>query len=703
MTYFLYDLRCEKFVVAKSDLECYYIGEERIMKKLKEKISIFTVKNPRVTILTIIIILNIIILLSSSMIINVLMKKTAGNVGLLKTIYYTIGMILDAGMIENVINDIGSANVILVIVCLITIVMGSISFTGAIIGYVTNYISAFIENANSNLRKLHISNHVVILNWNSRASEIINEMLYLNKKENIIVLVNENAEKVLKEINERIYVTLNEKKGLKNKLNIIVREGSTFSTKQLHDISLPMAKTIIILGDDDINNYCQYDVIERRRYSKENANTIKTLVQVSEMTAAENSMDGQKIVVEVEDQWTRTVVDKIISHKENLKKCNIVPVPVNCILGQILSQFCIFPELNRVYNELFSNDGAEFFCKSILEDKNEKCLIEEKLYCNDAIIPLTTLNTKSGRNFYYMAYKEDDISKSTCVEKQNVVVDINLKYWLEKRNIIILGHNSKVRDIMEGFNAFRAEWNRKDEVDILNILVIDDQRSLENLNYYREYTYVNKVVEAEIYDTDLIKDTINQFIDQNVEDTSILVLSDDMVKEKDVDAFALTNLIYIQDIIYTRLKENPEFDTDTIDVIVEILNPKNYDVVHSYNIDNIVISNRYISKMVTQIGQKIELYEFYEDILTYDTEGCEGYESKEVYIKPVKGFLYGVPPKCKVRDLIYAVYECSPEDNKSYLMGVARHGGTIELFCGDKSDEWIELLDTDKLIIYSNH
>ena len=144
-------------------------------------------------------------------------------------------------------------------------------------------------------------------------------------------------------------------------------------------------------------------------------------------------------------------------------------------------------------------------------------------------------------------------------------------------------------------------------------------------------------------------------------------------------------------------------DLKLIDVIVEILNPKNYDVVHSYNIDNIVISNRYISKMVTQIGQKIELYEFYEDILTYDTEGCEEYESKEVYIKPVKGFLYGVPPKCKVRDLIYAVYECSPEDNKSYLMGVARHGGTIELFCGDKSDEWIELLDTDKLIIYSNH
>ena len=64
-------------------------------------------------------------------------------------------------------------------------------------------------------------------------------------------------------------------------------------------------------------------------------------------------------------------------------------------------------------------------------------------------------------------------------------------------------------------------------------------------------------------------------------------------------------------------------------MIVEILNPKNYDVVHSYNIDNIVISNRYISKMVTQIRQKIELYEFYQDILTYDTADCQEYERKE--------------------------------------------------------------------------
>lgn len=53
------------------------------------------------------------------MTINILMKDSIREVGFWRTIYYTVGMILDAGMIENIINDIGSANVILVIVCLL--------------------------------------------------------------------------------------------------------------------------------------------------------------------------------------------------------------------------------------------------------------------------------------------------------------------------------------------------------------------------------------------------------------------------------------------------------------------------------------------------------------------------------------------------------------------------------------------------------
>ena len=63
--------------------------------------------------------------------------------------FYTITMILDAGCIQFVIADIDRSGVVISIVCLAMILIGMISFTGAVIGYLMNYISHFIENVNA--------------------------------------------------------------------------------------------------------------------------------------------------------------------------------------------------------------------------------------------------------------------------------------------------------------------------------------------------------------------------------------------------------------------------------------------------------------------------------------------------------------------------------------------------------------------------
>lgn len=114
--------------------------------------------------------------------------------------------------------------------------------------------------------------------------------------------------------------------------------------------------------------------------------------------------------------------------------------------------------------------------------------------------------------------------------------------------------------------------------------------------------------------------------------------------------------------------------------------------------------------MITQIGEKIELYEFYEDAFTYDeisdadkSNNEMGYESKELYVKKVDEFLKSIPEKCTALDLIRALYEASPGDNKAFLLGIARPGGVVEMFDGRQSDKIVELTDRDKLIMYCNH
>lgn len=705
-------------------------------KRLREWLSLQVAKNPRGMILLTILLLNVVFIFTAAVVISRLAPESLQYRGFWPSVYYTITMILDAGCIQNVVEDVGTASVAVIITCLIVVMLGMIIFTGAVIGYVTNYISDFISSANTGGRRLRASGHIVILNWNSRALEIINDLLYSEHKQTVAVLVPEHKEEVEKEVEDRLLDSLDkerqavmtETQGMgfwrrwryckthvpKNRVTVVVREGDTFSTKNLNDISIKRAKSVIILGKDFQTTACKYDYQEQlEKLGKGNAHTVKTLIQVADLTAAEDSFDDQKIVVEVEDNWTLHLVERIINHKEHLGKCNIIPVPVNQILGQILSQFSVMPELNGVYNELFSNKGAVFYSQRIKEPMDDDWFVPKYLDYHKNAIPLTCMQTKEGAELYYMADREEELEETCETAIRVKPMAIHQNYWLQKRNVIILGHNSKNASIMEGFNAFRSEWNFKDPAliekygspEILNIAVVDDAKSLDRLGRYEKYPYINQnqIVEADIYDRPKICEAINSFVDANEGDTSVLILSDDLVRPEEHDANALTYLIYVQDIISERKRQNPNFDPESIDVVVEIINPKNYDIVRSYSIDNIVISNRYISKMITQIGEKEAIYGFYHDILTYDLDNSDGYESKELYIKDVKDFFLQIPDTCTVAELIRGVYNGSREDNRNIVLGYVRKGGKFTLFSGDQTQQQVKLLPTDKLIVFSNH
>lgn len=706
------------------------------MKKIREWLNVQLVKNPRGMVLGIILAFNIVFFLLSAIVISNLSLSGTEKMSFFEAMFCTITMILDAGCIQFVVADIGQSGVAIVIVCLVIIIIGMISFTGAVIGYVTNYISNFIDNANSGSSRIKISNHAVILNWNSRASEIINDLLYCTDEKNkkVIVLVNSRKDEIEKEIHERLADTVSrenealaarcknmnflqkffylKKNKFRNKVTVIVREGDVFSSKQLHDISLEYASMVVILGNDINNTICKFEHKEAvNERGKGNSQTVKTLMQVADITAADYSSDKQKIIVEITDDWTAALVDRIIARKEVDSKCNIVPVRVNQILGHILSQFSLMPELNLAYKELFSNKGAAFYTEE-REEEDEHIYIENYLEHNNTALPLTFMESNGKSHFYYSSASQEDILERTDVKHSNYRIKYNENYWIEQKSVVILGHNSRCTDIMDGFNAFRNEWGYTDGREIVRIVVIDDKAHLEKMNYYKEYPFVIECVPAEIYEQDTICGAIEKFVSSNEGDTSILILSDDSALNEDIDANALANLVYVQDIVRKKkLEEGDAFDENSMDIIVEIINPKHHDVVNSYSVNNVVISNRYISKMITQIGEKEALFDFYTDILTYDEAGSEGnYDSKEVYIKRVDRFFDEVPKKCTAQELVKAVYDATSDEklpagkrNPAVVLGYVNKNGKMTLFSGDRSKIKVSLTDTDKLIVFSNH
>lgn len=698
--------------------------------RFKEWFSIQLAKNPGRVVLAVILLSNVLFLALSAFVISSLSLTGTREMGFWEAIFYTITMILDAGCIQFVVADVGATAVTVVIICLAVIVIGMVTFTGAVIGYLTNYISNFIDHANSGTRKLNISDHTIILNWNTRAAEIINDMLYCEEPQKIVVLVSANKDDVEREIEECISDTITRENlallddcqdmsliqkikyirenSLKRNLTIVVREGDTYSTKQLRDISLDKAKAIVILGNDINNTICKFDYREKiKNHDRGNSQTVKTLIQVAEITGAETSNDDQKIIVEIDDDWTMELVNKIILAKQVKGKCNITPIRVNNILGQILSQFSLMPELNLVYRELFSNKGMAFYSKELKANDIE--YNAEYLKHHAHAIPLTCMDDGDKSHYYYAAGHEKDIDKSDTIKDSSYSVVMNKNYKMARKSVLILGHNSKCKDIMEGFDSFREEWHCDDGKEIIQIVVIDDKKNLEKMDYYKEYPYVIKTVEADIYDKDIIIEEINAFVDEHEEDTSILILSDDTVLNENIDANALANLIYVQDMVRERKSKNPDFNPESIDIIVEILNPKNHDIVTSYSINNVVISNRYISKMITQIGEKESMFDFYNDILTYDSADAEFNDSKEIYAKPVEDFFAEIPKPCTAYELIRAVYNSSIEGNaggvqhESVVLGYVKPGGRLVLFSGNQKKINVSLEPNDKLILFSDH
>ncbi|MBQ6637406.1 MAG: hypothetical protein IJH82_02010 [Lachnospiraceae bacterium] len=61
-------------------------------------------------------------------------------------------------------------------------------------------------------------------------------------------------------------------------------------------------------------------------------------------------------------------------------------------------------------------------------------------------------------------------------DEKSVTLNVKIRpnYGRQKKNIIILGHNSKIRDIMNGFNSFSNEWKTEDGSEILSILVLEE-------------------------------------------------------------------------------------------------------------------------------------------------------------------------------------------------------------------------------------
>lgn len=699
-----------------------------MFRRLRQWFCIVRAKKPERIVLYVICMFNLFVVLVTTVIMLWIQHNRGSEANFFRQIYNTALMIIGAGDMNDVVDRSGVWDVHTIaasILYLVLIIVTLVSFTGALIGYLSNKISRFVERSNAGVHALDLSEHTVILNWNCRAAEIINNMLFKQKRERIIVMVREGKESIETEIRDRLSDTVRRENqtlrvhcaGLPflrrrstlyhqkfhNKLTIIVRQGDIFSAERLVDVSVGQAKSIIILGQEPARcGGAEQRESESGASAHEDCSTVKLLMQVAEITGSEESRNHQQIIVEVNNDWTMDLVQHIIKQKQKAGKSNIIAVPVNQILGDILAQIIIMPELNLVYNKLFTYRGAEFFTRPAKEtDQNN--FIQNYLPNHTHALPLTVMQNQHELTGYYLAMCEEDIDLTCEDDSPAYKVEFNPEYQIEKKSVMILGHNAKSFALSNSLYAFNVEWKGQRKLPVLDIVVIDDDCGPHTANPYAQCSLIRKYVKADIYDKEIICKEVNQLIDGTKDNISILILSNDSASDEAADRSVFTHLIYIQSVINEKLRKDPSFDRSRIDIIAELNNPKNADIIANYNVSYVVISNRYISKLFNHLSEKESLYYLLTDILTYDDTDEHAARSKEIYLKRVGDFFRTLPAKATARQLIRAVFEASPQDNRAIVIGYVSKDKQLTLFSGDQRGYDVHLSPNDCLVIFSNH
>ena len=683
-------------------------------RRVKKYFNVKLATNPGKVVLNGIILINIVIFFVATLILKSMNVPGSENMSYLKSTFYVIRLILSNNMEYEVVGPDAAGLGIFTVVMMF---LGAIFFTGSLIAYMTNYISAYMSYKNPAMKKLYLYNHIVLLGWNVRATEIIRNLLFTGKHHDIIILANEDREKIQDQIDEAIadaiyarnsklkqkYASLPflqrvltfERDRLRNKLTIMIKTGETYSSQQLKSISLNLADAVIILGENLNNSIAETNDGQRYEEQYGNSQIIKTVAQVVNITGSEDSINNQNVIVEVDDQVTLDLVSKIIKDDRVSEKCTIIPMPVTYTMGSLISQFALNPEMGPIYNELLSQYGLTIsaadteFSEPIEYTRNY-------LKTHNSDLPLSCVRI-ANKNYGFYIGEAGDAEIPGNYEYTPIPMKLKDCAKTEFNDVIFFGHNTQIKQVLLAIDRTigRKKYNNR-------LMLIDSKDSIpENLEL--KNCEIQKVLTTQ-QDPAKVYNAVAEFLKSAKHDVTFVLLSNNEISIEHADDDTIATLVRVRELQEIMAKNNPEIDINKIKIVVEILDPKHHDVVKSFNVHNVIISNRLTSKMITQFAFESSLFDLYLEMVVKNSQvGANAQTSltSDMYTLKIEDCFKEIPKDITAYDLIRSVFEASIKDGKYVIVvGYIDKNGVITLFDRDQAQIKPSLTEGSQLILY---
>lgn len=547
---------------------------------------------------------------------------------------------IDAGTLDKATeNGIGVK-----VVSTISILIGLIVFS-ALVAILTTALDTTIANFRKGKGAVLESGHTLILGWNERVADIVKELIIANEsnKSASIVILADGIEK------EAMDDDLNSKIDDFKTTKVITSPGSTSSLSELKRVAATEAKSVIILAK------CSESATTEEKEYSDNL-SVKVIMALRALQQNQNSLP---IVVEIFGQDKRDIV-------RFFNDDNIVTIDSWNIMGKLMVQTSLTSGLEMIYQELFGFEGSEMYFYQA--DWGNIAFYDLLHHFKDGI-PLGIYRPQAG-----VSIKDSIIirpEKDTMMQEGDEILilandDSAISYLASP---ITATHKLPLSDkvLSPGTRSMlMLGWH-----DISEIII------RESGEYLEEGTVIDVVfnepdddikAKIEALQADIPKFKLN-LIDSNAMkmeelrtlqplDYEVVMILSQMTGDLDpekVDADTLMLLLMLR-----RIRKEMGKSKEDTKILTQILNSENQELIHQTDVDDFLISNKLITKILAQLSEQPKLQWVYNQLFEAD--------GSEIYVKPADLYISKFPQSCTFVDICEAARQ-----REEICMGLRLH------------------------------
>lgn len=504
---------------------------------------------------------------------------------------------------------------------ILTTFLGLIIFS-MLIAFITAQLEVMLYNFRKGSSRVIEENHTLILGWNERVDDIIDELIAANtSRKNACIIVLAPHEK--EDMDDTIFRTFPDTKTTR----IVTRSGNPASVQDLNLVNAQKARSVIVLAA------CSDGASPKQKVISDSS-VIKTVLALHTCCKGD-----QVIVAEIFSEQKRQLIAE-------LKPDKILAINSREILGKLLVQTTLSSGLEIVYNEILSFHGCEIY----LTNKNIEGIpfIEAGYHYKDGV-PLGILKAdgdltirpkgdtilSAGDSLLLLA--EDD--STIKFQEEAVAQPAEHPFPVKKRKLrkereLILGWHNIGSVIISEFADFLHEGSQIDVMLPEGSKTVTVQ--LEEAKHLAGKLKVHHIHGNPMSKEDLSK--ANPWAYDN-----IIILSQDLedYSPERIDSDTLVILLLLR-----QLQKEQAVPGGRAKIITQVLNSDNQDLVKQSNVDDFIISNKLITRILAQLSEEPRLKQLYDHL--FQEEGSE------IYLKPIEYYFEPVPKKLSFADMMYA-------------------------------------------------